>query len=60
MTGSLRPIAVSGLVVCLAAASLAGSETPPEGPPWVRTLAAAQEQAIRKGVPIFVYLTKTY
>jgi len=55
-----RPIAAAGLLALLAAGAVAGSETPPEGPPWVRTLAEAQERAIRRGVPIFVYLTKTY
>jgi hypothetical protein len=60
MTGRLRPIAIAGLVAGLAVTAGAGSETPPGGPPWVRTLAEAQEQAIRRGVPIFVYLTKTY
>ncbi len=48
----------------LAAASLtpafAGSETPPEGPPWVRSLADAQRLAIKANRPIFVYLTKTH
>jgi len=48
-------------VPCLAlATALAGSETPPEGPPWVRDFAEAQKQAIEREVPIFVYLTKTY
>lgn len=38
----------------------AGSETPPKGPTWVRDLADAQRIALERGVPIFVYLTKTY
>ena len=37
-----------------------GSETPPVGPPWVRDFHEAQESALRKGLPIFVYLTKTF
>ena len=40
--------------------SLAGSETPPPGPPWLRTLPEAQAQALGEGKPIFVYLTKTH
>jgi hypothetical protein len=38
----------------------AGSETPPEGPPWVRDLHAARAQALKQGKPIFLYFTKTY
>lgn len=41
-------------------AALAGSETPPKGPPWVREFKAAQTEALRKGKAIFVYLTKTH
>jgi hypothetical protein len=44
----------------LAVAATAGSETPPEGPPWTREFAAAQRDALKRGVPMFVYLTKTY
>jgi len=39
--------------------AIAGSETPPEGPPWTRELAAAQTQAIRERRPIFAYFTKS-
>ena len=46
--------------LALAVPAFAGSETPPEGPPWVRDLAVAQKKAIEKQVPIFVYLTKTH
>ena len=46
-----------GLALLLA---VAGSETPPKGPPWEREFAAAQERALREGKPIFVYLTKTH
>ena len=51
-----------GLVVTLlfAGAALAGSETPPEGPPWQRDLIAAQKQALSEGKPLFLYFTKTY
>ena len=38
----------------------AGSETPPEGPPWVRDIVVAQRDAITRKVPVFVYLTKTH
>ena len=48
------------LALAIGAAAFAGSETPPEGPPWVRDFALAREDAIRQGKPIFVYLTKTY
>ena len=51
--------AIASLLLA-ASACLAGSETPPEGPPWVRDFAQAREDAIRQGKPIFVYLTKTY
>ena len=47
-------------LLVLATAARAGSETPPPGPPWVRDLVTAQEQALREGKPIFVYLTKTH
>lgn len=46
---------------CLAAGVCgAGSETPPEGPPWKREFGAALAEAARDGKPIFVYFTKTY
>lgn len=41
-------------------AAYAGSETPPEGPPWMRDIQEAQKSAIERKVPIFVYLTKTH
>jgi hypothetical protein len=44
----------------LAGLATAGSETPPQGPPWLRDLAEAQEAAEKAGRPIFVYMTKTY
>ena len=48
-------------VLCLAATTaLAGSDTPPEGPPWQRDLVAAQQQALEEGKPLFLYFTKTY
>jgi len=48
------------LLLALAGAAIAGSETPPKGPPWQRDLVAAQKQALREGKPLFVYFTKTY
>ena len=38
----------------------AGSETPPEGPPWHRDIVAAHKQALQEGKPLFFYFTKTY
>jgi len=58
-----RRTAVTSVVLiamAFGAVSFAGSETPPEGPPWLRDLAKAREEGIRQGKPIFVYLTKTY
>ncbi len=58
---SLRNV-VAGALLALAFAvpAQAGSETPPEGPPWKRDFAAAQKEALEKGLPLFVYLTKTF
>ena len=50
----------AAVVLALAPLALAGSETPPEGPPWVRSLVEAQKAALEREVPIFVYLTKTH
>lgn len=50
----------SALVLALAGTASAGSETPPEGPPWERNLLEAQVKALERGVPLFVYFTKTY
>ena len=55
-----KALAAFGLATLLATVALAGSETPPEGPPWKRDFAKAREEGIRQGKPIFVYLTKTY
>ena len=48
------------LLLALGTSAIAGSETPPEGPPWVRSLIEAQKSALERKVPIFVYLTKTH
>ena len=47
-------------LLLLAGVVSAGCETPPQGPPWLRDFAEAQELAEKTGRPIFVYLTKTY
>jgi len=40
--------------------AFAGSETPPQGPPWKRDLLEAHKEALETGTPLFVYFTKTY
>ncbi|MFK7739289.1 MAG: hypothetical protein AB8H80_03115 [Planctomycetota bacterium] len=61
-----RPtLTAAATTVALLAAPLLGQErtkskTPPKGAPWTTDFAAAQRQAIAKGLPIFVYSTKTY
>jgi hypothetical protein len=35
-------------------------ETMPPGPPWRTDFPAARREALRRGVPLFVYYTKTY
>jgi len=42
------------------ALGLPAGDDPPPGPPWLRTYAAAKAAALAKGVPVFVYFTKTY
>ena len=56
----IRFAATLGLWVGLVPLAWAGSETPPEGPPWQRVLLDAQKQALEEGKPLFVYFTKTY
>jgi len=56
----MRTTLTATLLLGMAATALAGSETPPEGPPWKRDLHEAQVEGIRHGKAIFVYLTKTY
>ncbi len=49
------------ILLVLGTSAWAGkSETPPVGPPWVRDLARARAQALEKGLPLFMYFTKTY
>ena len=49
------------MAATLCTAALAGkSETPPEGPPWMRNLHAARTKALKEGKPLFLYFTKTY
>jgi hypothetical protein len=57
---TLRHLAAVLVAAMAAVTAFAGSETPPEGPPWVRDFAEAQKAAIERGVPVFVYLTKTH
>ena len=51
---------VLALLMLLGGAAIAGSDTPPEGPPWKTDLLEAQEEAVAEGKPLFVYFTKTY
>jgi Thioredoxin-like/HEAT repeats len=37
----------------------AAGEKPPPGPPWKLDFAKAQQEALERGVPIFIYFTKT-
>lgn len=60
MTAGRHRAAAVLMAAALATSALAGSETPPEGPPWVRDLHAAQVEGLTQGKPIFVYLTKTH
>ncbi len=56
----LAPFVAAALVFATSVVALAGSDTPPEGPPWVRSLVEAQKAALQRQVPIYVYLTKTH
>lgn len=49
-----------GAAFLLASLAMAGSETPPAGPPWTTDFGKALEQAAGAGKPVFVYFTKTY
>ena len=50
----------AGIMLLLTSVALAGSDTPPEGPPWKRDLLEAHKEALEAGKPIFLYFTKTY
>jgi len=50
----------AALVLALASVVFAGSDVPPEGPPWQRDFVAAHAEALKSGKPIFLYFTKTY
>lgn len=56
----MRTALAAALLLVLAPIALAGSATPPEGPPWERDLVEAQTKALKKGLPLFLYFTKTY
>jgi len=53
-----KTLLLIGWFVCTTA--IAGSETPPKGPPWHREFSKAQLEALSAGKPIFLYFTKTY
>ncbi len=55
-----RTWTAGAMALALAGFALAGSETPPEGPPWKRDFREALTEGLRDGKPIFVYLTKTH
>ena len=48
------------VAMTLGAVAFAGSETPPEGPPWKTDLLDAHREAVTAGKPLFLYFTKTY
>ena len=50
----------AGILLLLTSAALAGSDTPPKGPPWKRNLLDAHKEALQAGKPIFLYFTKTF
>ena len=54
MKSALLALALIGPV------ALAGSETPPKGPPWMRDFHKARLEALKTGRPLFVYFTKTH
>ena len=56
----MRLLTLLALLLLAPALSFAGSETPPEGPPWQRDLIETQTQALKSGTPVFCYFTKTY
>lgn len=57
----IRRMRVLAVLACTFLASLVrAGDDPPPGPPWVRSYAAAKQAALEKGIPIFVYFTKTY
>ena len=59
--GTLAAVALAGgLLLAAPRPAAAGSDTPPQGPPWVRDFHQAQERGLKEGLPIFVYLTKTH
>ena len=46
--------------LALSPSAFAGSDVPPEGPPWQHELLEAQRSALQSGTPVFCYFTKTY
>ena len=51
---------LSLLFLTLPTYAYAGSDVPPEGPPWKHDLISAQKLALEEGKPVFLYFTKTY
>lgn len=56
----MRSLMTAALLCAFAGLALAGSETPPAGPTWERDLIQAHATALKQGVPLFLYFTKTY
>ncbi len=56
----MKSLLATALVLTLLTPVWAGSDVPPEGPTWERDLVAAQGKALKAGVPLFLYFTKTY
>lgn len=57
---TIRLLTLVLTVLLTALVARAGSETPPQGPPWQRDFVAAHQQALASGKPLFLYFTKTY
>lgn len=61
MASQSRWMSLSSFIALFLSPTLSvAKEPPPSGPPWVRKLTEAQEQALKKRTPIFMYFTKKY
>lgn len=56
----MKTLFAAATLLVLLAPAWAGSDVPPEGPVWERDLVTAHGKALKRGVPIFLYFTKTY
>ena len=56
----MKSLLATALVLALLSPAWAGSDVPPEGPAWERDLVTAHGKALKAGVPLFLYFTKTY